>query len=54
MTNVDFESPTQLARALRLLPTMKWFPGTGLTLRLSWEPSPLGVSVVAVVAGRAT
>ena len=36
-----------------LLPTRQWSPRTGLTLRPSWEPSPLGASIV-VLAGRAT
>jgi hypothetical protein len=45
--------PTRLPRALGLLPTGRWSPRTGLTLRSSWEPSPPRASVVGL-AGRAT
>ena len=33
-----------LLEPFRLLPTVQWSPGTGLTLRSSWEPSPLAAS----------
>jgi hypothetical protein len=33
--------------------TMHWSPGTGLTLRVSWKPSPPAASI-AILADRAT
>jgi hypothetical protein len=45
--------PTRLPRALQALANEAVVTRTSLTLWASWEPSPLGASIV-VLAGRAT